>query len=643
MNAQMLLQSFAGGDEEKTYIEDVFSTYLYTGNDSTQTINNGIDLAGEGGLVWIKSRSSAMYPNHWLWDTERTIGGNPAYLHTNNANAQGDGVTNNITAWLNNGFIYGTSIACNESGQSYTSWTFRRAPKFFDVVTYTGDGVAGRQIPHNLGVAPGMVVVKRTNASGGWVVWHKGFSANGHMYLHGTGAFTPSTTVWGTHSESSITLGADSEVNANGDTYVAYLFAHDPSADGMIQCGSFTTDASGNAAVNWGWEPQHVMLKKSSGVGDYYVLDQMRGFAASPATNNRFLISNSSVAEASIGAGINPSATGFSVTGAFASSTVIYLAIRRGPMRVPTDGTKVFKPIARTGTSNDFTYSNVGFTPDFLLSSWRTAANVYHECLDKLRGTTKYLVASQTYAEINTTPPKDALEWTMDGLKVGTNQNGTLNVNAQPEINHFFRRAPGFFDVVCDTGTGAAHAINHSLTVAPELIIRKSRSSATQWECWHSALSATEKLVLNSTAAKTTDATAFGTRPTATQLYVGTSANTNTSAATYVTYLFATCPGVSKVFSYIGNGSSQTINCGFSGGARFVLIKASSATGSWWIYDTARGIVSSADPALQLNSTVAEISTADAIDPDPSGFIVNQEASCSINANGVSYVGLAIS
>jgi hypothetical protein len=41
-----------------TYIEDVFSTWLYTGNGSTQTITNGIDLDGEGGLVWIKDRNS---------------------------------------------------------------------------------------------------------------------------------------------------------------------------------------------------------------------------------------------------------------------------------------------------------------------------------------------------------------------------------------------------------------------------------------------------------------------------------------------------------------------------------------------------------------------------------------------------------
>jgi hypothetical protein len=56
-----MLQAAAGaaGAAEGAYIEDVFSTYLYTGNGSTQTITNGIDLAGEGGMVWIKRRDGA--------------------------------------------------------------------------------------------------------------------------------------------------------------------------------------------------------------------------------------------------------------------------------------------------------------------------------------------------------------------------------------------------------------------------------------------------------------------------------------------------------------------------------------------------------------------------------------------------------
>ena len=51
------------------YIEDVFSTWLYTGNGTTQTITNGIDLSTKGGLVWGKQRSIA--GQHYLVDTVR--------------------------------------------------------------------------------------------------------------------------------------------------------------------------------------------------------------------------------------------------------------------------------------------------------------------------------------------------------------------------------------------------------------------------------------------------------------------------------------------------------------------------------------------------------------------------------------------
>lgn len=50
-------------------VEDVFSTYLYTGNGATQTIENGIDLANEGGLVWLKKRNET--GDNFLFDTIR--------------------------------------------------------------------------------------------------------------------------------------------------------------------------------------------------------------------------------------------------------------------------------------------------------------------------------------------------------------------------------------------------------------------------------------------------------------------------------------------------------------------------------------------------------------------------------------------
>lgn len=117
----------------------------------------------------------------------------------------------------------------------------------------------------------------------------------------------------------------------------------------------------------------------------------------------------------------------------------------------------------------------------------------------------------------------------------------------------------------------------------------------------------------------------------------------NVSGRNYVAYLFATCPGVSKVGSYTGNGTNQTIDCGFTGGARFVLIKRTDSTGDWYVFDSARGIVAAADPYLKLNTTAAEVTTIDVVDTASSGFIVNQEANTNLNVNAATYIFLAVS
>ena len=111
---------------------------------------------------------------------------------------------------------------------------------------------------------------------------------------------------------------------------------------------------------------------------------------------------------------------------------------------------------------------------------------------------------------------------------------------------------------------------------------------------------------------------------------------------TTVNYLFATVAGVSKVGSYTGNGSSQTIACGFTAGSRFILIKRTDSTGGWYVWDSARGIVAGNDPHLSLNTTAAEVTTDDSVDTDNSGFIVNQLAATNINVTSATYIFLAI-
>jgi hypothetical protein len=132
----------------------------------------------------------------------------------------------------------------------------------------------------------------------------------------------------------------------------------------------------------------------------------------------------------------------------------------------------------------------------------------------------------------------------------------------------------------------------------------------------------------------------FMSTPTSTEMELHANINSNTS--TYIAYLFASLDGVSKVGSYTGNGSSQNIACGFSNGARFVMIKRTDSTGDWYIWDTERGIVTGNDPHLSLNSTLAQVTSDDSIDPYSTGFTVNQVSATNINVSSGEYIFLAI-
>ena len=635
---------------EAAYVEDVFSTYLYTGNGSTQTITNGIDLAGEGGLVWLKSRTNAA--SHELVDTVR---GANKRLQSDTTGAES--AASDLAAFNSNGFdLQYLTAQGNASGQNYVSWTFRKQPKFFDIVTYTGNGTSGRTVAHNLGSVPGCMIVKKTNNTGQWCVYHRGLTtpATDVIFLNLTNAQTADPNVWNSTAPTStvFTLGNSTGVNNNGDTYVAYLFAHDAGgfgltgSDNVISCGSYTGNgSSASQTINLGYEPQWVMVKAASSGGvnyDWIINDTMRGLLA-PDNAGRSLFANSSAAEFSQST-VSILSNGFTPIGASSNSnqsgvTYIYIAIRRGPMKVPTTGTSVFQPATRTGTGTTATVTSTISPIDMLFSTNtdRVASSV-NSFWDRLRGGGFYLNSNSTNAEASST--------SVSGFDVqnGVKMQGALitNGNSYPYVNYNFRRAPGYMDVCCYTGTGSATTFSHNLTVVPELMIFKVRGSTGSWQVYAAPLGATNALILESTNASAATSNFNNTAPTSSVFSVGSFSGTNGSGQTYVAYLFASALGVSKVGSYTGNGSNQTINCGFTGGARFVMIKRTDSTGDWYVWDTARGIVSGNDPRLSLNTTAAEVTTDDSVDTDSTGFVVNQLSATNINVTSATYIFLAI-
>jgi hypothetical protein len=640
------------------YIEDVFSTWLYTGTGYPYGIPNDIDLAGKGGMVWIKSRSATT--NNFLFDTTR---GALNEINSNTTDAQAS-LAASLTAFNTTGFSLGAAAGINVGGQTYASWTFREQPKFFDVVTYTGTG-ANRTIAHNLGSVPGCIFVKRTDAAADWQVYHRSTANLQYTVLNSTAAVAVGATRWNitTPTSTVFSLGTDTTVNASGGTYVAYIFAHDAGGfgnagtDNVISCGSFTTDGSGASPfVSLGYEPQWILYKSltatDSNQGAWQIVDSMRGLNSGPTVPNEPVLFPNNANVESAWPVISVSATGFQTTnqGFLApSSTFIYIAIRRGPMKTPTSGTSVYFPFTDNVTNGTtYSFSSGGFTFNFdtiwVKQGRATTNNIYWT--DRLRG------ASSGTGSYSLVPSSTAAESNATTMAYITGINSSFSVTFQQNITSVgfwgFKRAPGFFDVVCYTGGGST-LLTSNLGTAPELVFVKSRSTTSDWSVGYSVVSAGtltlnyySTLRLNTTAAQGTISysTDYGSSPYPSVLAIP--GNFNTGATTYVAYLFATVAGVSKVGSYTGTAATLTVNCGFTSGAQFVLIKRTDAVGDWYLWDSARGIVSLNDPHLSLNTTAAEVTTDDSIDTDSTGFIVNQLAATNINVTSATYIFLAI-
>ena len=615
------------------YIEDVFSTYLYTGNGSTQTITNNIDLSTKGGLVWLKTRGAAtINGRHWLTDTARGVN---TYLETNSGSAANTG---GVQAFNTDGFNLGGGSGNNWSGDTYVSWTFRKQPKFFDVVT-----TSSATVSHSLGSVAGFVIWKRTNAAEDWNVLAR--ADDGSYYqlnlnLPDGAFFSYANASAAGITSTNITLPSFT----TGGTYVVYLFAHNAGGfgltgtDNVITCGSFTSNASGVASVTLGYEPQFLLCKTTSSNDSWQVWDNMRGLSQTSAAQLYPNLTQAETARTSSTPDLRPipNATGFThYWSPQANQTWIYIAIRRGPMKVPTDATKVFAPTLATANAPWF---KPNFVVDMgMLASRSTTDKTFLG--DRLRGA--FYLRPNTQGADTTFPPFK-FDY-MNGWDSNTNANSDY-------IGWDFARAPSFMDVVCYTGNGtSARQVTHNLGVSPNLLIVKKRSAAgTDWCVYCSSLSNYDVLYLDLNSQVSSSSppyNVFGTNTQQTSTYftLGGSTNIdfyNASGATYIAYLFATCAGVSKVGSYTGTGATQTISCGFTSGARFVLIKRTDDIGDWYVWDTTRGMVSGTDPSLLLNSTAAEVN-ANSVYTTTGGFQIVSTAA-GINASGGNYIFLAI-
>lgn len=608
--------------------------------------------AGDGGLLWVKTRTIST--DNLLVDTARGANKN---LTSNRADQE---VTENVIRSLSaDGYIAqhiaGGSFAdsVNKDSEDYVAWTFCIAPKFFDIQTWTGDGAASRQISHNLGSTPGAVIVKRSDSNGAvWFVAHKDTPSSIlrlESYGEAVSTYTKGAVYASNFTDTTFTVQDGTtngnDVNGNAGTFVAYIFAHNdgdgefgPTKDqDIIKCGSYTGNNSVQN-IELGFEPQWLLVKNTSTTASsqthWLIVDNMRQWTADG--NTSFLYPNMTASEGS-NTYFNLTSTGFQPRSSDVrvnanGENYIYIAIRRGPMGQPESSANVF---ATNFVQSSATYPNdasfqSGFPVDGILQGSRNTGDWY---LAARLANLAYIETASNAAE-----QYPATAYTFDWSDGFGTFNNTSNLTNYP--GYMWQRSPGYFDVVCYTGNNGlgTQTINHSLGVAPELGIFKFRGGSDNWRVYHTATSS-NTLVLNDTAAASGDPVLSS--PTSTDFVAEGGINgTNNDL---IAYLFASLAGVSKVGSYTGNGSTQTIDCGFSSGSKFIIIKRTDDTGNWYFWDTLRGITTGNDPHSHLNAPkAAEVITDDSVDPANAGFIVNQDAATDINVLNASYIFYAI-
>jgi hypothetical protein len=246
--------------------------------------------------------------------------------------------------------------------------------------------------------------------------------------------------------------------------------------------------------------------------------------------------------------------------------------------------------------------TGVGFQPDWVWVKNRSLASD-HRVADAVRGANKGLVPNGTDAEdTSTTAVKSFLS---DGINIGNEQS--FNRNGDNHVGWFWKangsgssntdgsitssvsaNTTAGFSIVSYTGNGTSGAtVGHGLGSTPKMIIARKRNGAENWLVYHEEIGNSDRLLLNTTAAATTD-NIWTSSPTSSVFSIHSVDGINGSGNTYIAYCFAEKKGYSNFGFYKGNGNANGpfVYTGFK--PAFVMIKQTNTTGNWAISDNQR-------------------------------------------------------
>jgi hypothetical protein len=329
-----------------------------------------------------------------------------------------------------------------------------------------------------------------------------------------------------------------------------------------------------------------------------------------------------------------------------------------------TQADDYFNTVLYTGNGSTQSITGVGFQPDWLWIKSRNHTH-YNGIFDSNRGSTKRLFTNDTSAE--STQSAGVTSFDSDGFSLGSNagQNentktfvawnwlangGTTTTNDASStgigtIDSVFQaNTTAGFSIVTYTGNSTAGAtVRHGLTVAPEMVIVKSRTSAHNWVVYHKGQGVDKYIELNNTTASQAQSSYNmfnSTAPTSSVFTIGTLVNTNTDK-NYIAYCFHPVEGYSKFGSYTGNGNADGTFVALNFRPAWIIFKRTDSANSWLILDNQRDTDNPVHKFLHADNSEAEDTSNDQdVDFLSNGF-KTRNANARNNASGGSYIYMA--
>ena len=336
---------------------DNFKSVKYQGTGNDNLAVTGVGFSSD--FTWTKKLETSTNERPYLFDTIR---GATKYLNTSHS-VEEQTATNSLKAWTSDGYTAGTNNAVNQSSSySYTTMNWKAGTTSgittngsttitpsgysfnqtsgFSIVKYTGNSTSGAKIPHGLGVAPKMIIVKSTSNAYEWAVYHVSLGATKWIELQSTAVANTGSLAWNDTAPDSVNFTVGNNNRTNGSaTYVAYCFAE---KQGYSKFSSYISNGNSNGVFQYlGFRPSLILTKNTSQATDWIMhSDDRNGYnggntpifpngetGAGNATDNEIdLLSN----------GFKVRNAGSKSNGDGAGKTLIYLAI--GQSIVGTNG-----------------------------------------------------------------------------------------------------------------------------------------------------------------------------------------------------------------------------------------------------------------------------------------------------------------